>query len=296
MEVTMPTPFAGSAAGAAPLDERSLALRRSIVDALAAAGQGHVGSSLSAVEILRVLYDDILRVNPNDPRWPDRDRFVFSKGHGCLALYAILADKGFFAPALLHSVGTLDSPLGGHPESHAAPGVEFSTGALGHGLSVGTGMALALRMQHRPARVFVLLGDGELDEGSVWEAALSAAHHRLDSLCVLVDRNRVQSYSDTERILGLEPLPDKWRSFGFAVTTVDGHDVAALRAALRQAAATMGRPSAVICHTIKGKGLPFAENSAFWHYRSGIDEQQVSLMRAALATGSRSAEIGSQNK
>jgi transketolase len=267
----------------AALDERSLALRRSIVEALAASAQGHVGSSLSAVEILRVLYDDILRVDPAAPEWPDRDRFLFSKGHGCLALYAILADKGFFPAALLQSVGTLDSPLGGHPESHAVPGVEFSTGALGHGLSVGVGMAIALRLRHCPARVFVLVGDGELDEGAVWEAALSAAHHRLDSLCVLVDRNGIQSYADTEQILALEPLADKWRSFGFSVTTVDGHDVAALRSALRQASRSTGQPSVVICRTVKGKGLPFAENSAFWHYRSGIDEQQVQLMREALA-------------
>jgi transketolase len=265
------------------LDERSLSLRRLIVDALASAGQGHVGPSLSVVEILRVLYDDILAVDPANPGWPERDRLIFSKGHGCLALYAILADKGFFDAALLRTVGAFGSPLGGHPENNAAaPGVEFSTGSLGHGPAVGVGVALALRIQRRRARVFVLTGDGELDEGAVWEAALSAAHHRLESLSVLVDRNGVQSYARTAEVLELEPLAAKWRSFGFAVATVDGHDVAALRSTLRRLPFHPGQPSAVICETVKGKGLPFAEHDAGWHYRSGLDQQQVALMREAL--------------
>ena len=266
-----------------PLDERSLTMRRRIVDALAAAGQGHVGPNLSVVEILRVLYDDVLRVDPAEPDWAERDRVIFSKGHGCLALYTILADKGFLDPALLMTVGSAGSPLGGHPESHAAPGVEFSTGALGHGLPVGVGIALALRIRRRTARVFVVTGDGELNEGSMWEAAMSAAHHRLDSLTVVVDRNGVQSYASTAEVLDLEPLAAKFRSFGFAATTVDGHDVAALRATLHRVPLRRGRPSAVICRTVKGRGLPFAEHDAAWHYRSGIDKHQVALMRDALA-------------
>jgi transketolase len=266
-----------------PLDDRSLRLRGLVVDALAAVGQGHIGPSLSAIEILRVLYDDVLRVDPASPGWPDRDRLIYSKGHGCLALYAVLADKGFFDTSLLRTVGTLGSPLGGHPERPAAPGVEFSTGALGHGLPVGVGVALGLRIRGRSSRVFVVTGDGELNEGSVWEAAMAAAHHRLDALTVVVDRNGVQSYAGTSEILELEPLADKWSSFGFETVTVDGHDLAALRSVLGRVPLAPGRPSAVICRTVKGRGLAFAEHDAAWHYRSGIDAEQVALMRAALA-------------
>lgn len=265
------------------MDGRSRDLRRLVVYGLAAAGRGHVGPSMSPLEMLRVLYDDVLQVDPTNPDWPDRDRLIYSKGHGCLALYAILADKGFIDRELLATFCALDSPLGGHPERHLVPGVEFSTGALGHGLSVGVGIALGLRIRHRTPRVFVMTGDGELGEGSVWEAALAAAHHRLDTLTVLVDCNGVQSYASTDEVLGLEPLAAKWESFGFAAVSVDGHDVAELRAVLHRVPLQSGRPTAVICRTVKGMGLPFAEGEALWHYRSGIDAEQAAMMYAALS-------------
>ena len=211
------------------LDERSKALRRTIVKTIETARRGHVGSAFSLVEILRVLYDDILRCDPANPRWAERDRCILSKGHGCLALYAILADKGFFPASELWKFCKPDGILGGHPEYGKVPGVEASTGSLGHGLSIGIGFALHARMSHAPWRVFVVVSDGESNEGSVWEAALCAAKHRLSQLTVLVDYNKQQSYGSTFEVLDLEPFAQKWRAFGSAVTEVDGHEVAALR-------------------------------------------------------------------
>src|SRR5713101_6008685 len=208
-----------------PLDSRSLLLRRTIVRTLEAGQRGHVGAAFSLVEILRVLYDHVLRYDARNPKWPERDRFILSKGHGCLALYAILADKGFFAKELLDGFCDKDGVLGGHPERGHVPGIEASTGSLGHGLSIGLGMAIALRLSGKTARLFVLVGDGELNEGSVWEAAMAAGKHRLNHLTVLVDYNKMQSYGPISQVQNLEPLAEKWRSFGFAVTEVDGHSV-----------------------------------------------------------------------
>ena len=264
----------------APLDLRSRALRLAIVDAFASASRGHLGSAFSLVEILRVLYDDILRFDPARPRWEGRDRMILSKGHGCLALYAILADKGFFPAAELARFCAPEGMLGGHPEYGKVPGVEASTGSLGHGLSIGVGMALALRGQDR--RVFVLDSDGECNEGSLWEAALHAAKHRLDHLTVLVDYNHMQSYGPTAEVLPLDPLGAKWAAFGFAVAEVDGHDPAALRAVLGRTPLEPGRPSAIICHTVKGKGVPFLEGNAKWHHKTKASEQEISALRAAL--------------
>ena len=264
----------------APLDPRSRALRLAIVAAFASAGRGHLGSAFSLVEILRVLYDDVLRFDPARPRWPGRDRMILSKGHGCLALYAILADKGFFPAAELARFCAPDGILGGHPEYGKVPGVEASTGSLGHGLSIGVGMALALRGQDR--RVFVLDSDGECNEGSLWEAALHAAKHRLDHLTVLVDYNHMQSYGPTAEVLPLDPLGAKWEAFGFAVAEVDGHDPAALRTVLGRLPLRPGQPSAIICHTVKGKGVPFLEGNAKWHHKTKASEQEISALRAAL--------------
>jgi transketolase len=264
------------------LDERSLYLRRLVVRALEGGGRGHVGSSLSLIEIMRVLYDDILIYRPSEPQWNDRDRSILSKGHGCLALYVILADKGFFPLDELDRFCRLTSFLGGHPEAGKVPGVEASTGALGHGLPIGVGRAIALRHQKRKSRVFVTMGDGEIDEGSVWEAALSANKHRLSNLTTLIDYNKLQSAGRTSEILDLEPLADKWRSFGFAVAEVDGHDVNALRKVLRSVPLDCGRPTAIICHTIKGKGIPFAENDPEWHHKSSITANVIGELYAAL--------------
>src|SRR6476619_5570215 len=258
---------------APPLDERSKYLRKLVIRALEGGERGHIGSSMSLIEIMRVLYDDILRYRPSEPAWHDRDRMILSKGHGCIALYVLLADKGFFPVDTLDTFCRRDSILGGHPEAGKVPGVEASTGALGHGLSIGVGMALAVRMRERTYRPFVLLGDGEINEGSVWEAAMGAAKHGLDNLVALIDYNKLQSYGPTDYVLPLEPLADKWRSFGFAVEELNGHDVAALRRALRQVPLVAGKPTAIICHTVKGKGLPAAESNADWHHKNKLTDK-----------------------
>ena len=266
------------------LDARSLELRRAIVRVLACAGRGHVGPSLSLVEILRVLFDSILRYDPARPKWSQRDRFILSKGHGCLALYVLLAEKGFFAEDELWKFCRFEGLLGGHPDPKT-PGVEISTGSLGHGLPVAVGMALAARMRQAAHRVFVVLGDGECNEGSNWEAAMCAAKHRLANLTVLVDYNKMQSYGSTFEVLDLEPFAEKWRSFGFAVEEVDGHDVSALEAVLSRLPLDPARPSAVICHTVKGKGIACAEDNVAWHHKSGLKEADAQTLLRALEKG-----------
>jgi transketolase len=223
----------------------------------------------------------VLRYRPREPRWPGRDRMILSKGHGCLALYAILADKGFIPLATLDSFCHRDSILGGHPEAKV-PGVEASTGSLGHGLSYGVGMALAQRIRRGDSRVFVLMGDGEINEGSVWEAALCAGKHKLTNLTALIDYNKIQSAGFTREIQDLEPLVDKWRAFGFGTTEVDGHDVTALRSLLGRVPLQPDRPSAIICHTVKGKGISFAENDPNWHHKNKFGEGELAEMYACL--------------
>ncbi|HXC26663.1 MAG TPA: transketolase [Stellaceae bacterium] len=264
------------------LDERSIYLRRLVVRALDGGKRGHVGSSLSPLEIMRVLYDDILRYRAEDPAWEARDRCILSKGHGCIAQYVMLADKGFFPLEALDTFCRRDSILGGHPEAGKVPGVEASTGALGHGLPIGVGRAIALRIKGSDSRVFVVTGDGEINEGSVWEAAMSAAKHRLSSLTVMVDYNKLQSAGPTSEILDLEPLADKWRAFGFAVAEVDGHDVGALRSVLTRVPLETDKPAAIVCHTVKGKGIGFAENDPSWHHKSTIDAKLIDELYQAL--------------
>ncbi len=265
-----------------PLDRRSIQLRRLVVDALVGGERGHVGSSMSPIEILRVLYDDVLRHRPSEPGWPLRDRCILSKGHGCLALYALLADKGYFPADLLKTFCRKGSILGGHPEHGKVPGVEASTGALGHGLSIGVGMALAARIQKRDSRVFVIMGDGEINEGSVWEAALSAGKHRLSNLVAIIDYNKIQSAGATARIQELEPLLDKWRSFGFAAAEVDGHDVPKMRDFFARVPLDADKPTALICHTVKGKGISFAEHDPEWHHKSKVTRELGERLYAEL--------------
>src|ERR1700694_5907991 len=212
-----------------PLDERSRHLRRLPSPPYKKGERGDIGSTMCLMEILRVLYDDILRFRPAEPAWPGRDRTILSKGHGCIALYVMLADKGFFPLQILDTFCRRDSILGGHPEAAKVPGVEASTGALGHGLSYGVGMALAARIEKRDSRVIVVMGDGEINEGSVWEAALCAGKHKLANLPAGLDYTKIQSAGPTREIQALEPLLDKWRAFNFAAVDVDGHDVEALR-------------------------------------------------------------------
>ncbi len=265
-----------------PLDERSLHLRKLVVKALEGGERGHVGSSMSLIEIIRVLYDDVLSYRAEEPEWPDRDRFILSKGHGCLALYAVLADKGFFPEDELTRFCRKESFLGGHPERGKIPGVEASTGALGHGLSIGIGLALAGRLRGRDGRVVVLMGDGEINEGAVWEAAMSAAKHRLGMLTALIDYNKIQSYGFTNEVLPLEPLADKWRAFGFETVEINGHDVDDLRRTFAALPFHPEKPSAVICHTIKGKGIPFAENDPTWHHKSRLPAAEIKALYDCL--------------
>ena len=272
----------GIKAPSAGLDARSLALRRTVVRMMAAGKRGHLGSACSLIEILRVLYDDTLHYDPKRPQWPRRDRCILSKGHGCLALYAILADKGFFPESELWKFCQADGILGGHPEHGKVPGVEASTGSLGHGLAIGIGFALHARHEQAPHRIFVIMSDGESNEGSVWEAAMCAAKHRLSHLTVLIDYNKQQSYGSTFEVLDLEPFTDKWRAFGFAVEEVDGHSVTALRSVLSRVPLNPKKPSAIICHTVKGKGIPFAEGNPEWHHKSKITDEEVRALLDAL--------------
>jgi len=260
------------------MDQRSKYLRRTIVEALEGGRRGHLGSSMSMVEILRVLYDSFLKFRPHEPAWSERDRCILSKGHGCLTLYAILADKGFFPREELKTFCMPTSRMGGHPERGKLPGVEASTGALGHGLPMGVGMALAAKIRKQSYRVTVITGDGEINEGSVWEAAMSASKHKLSNLTVFVDYNKLQSYGPTREVLDLEPLADKWRSFGFAVQEVDGHDIGKLARLVSRLPLDPQKPTAVICHTVKGKGFPFAEGKAEWHHKSGLTAKEIESM------------------
>ncbi|MFK0050293.1 transketolase [Streptomyces sp. NPDC090741] len=257
---------AAPAAPAAPADLADLAHEvRELVLRMGTTAHGtHVGGSLSAADVLTVLYHEVLRLRPEQPDWADRDWFVLSKGHASAALYAVLAQRGFIDRAELATYGAPGSRLAGHP-LRRLPGVEFPTGSLGHGLSLASGVALGLRRQGRPGRAFALLGDGELQEGSVWEAAMNAGHHRLDNLVAVVDRNGLQISGSTEECVSLEPLGDRWRSFGWAVAEVDGHDLGALREVFAALPDTGGRPTVVLARTVKGRGVPLFEGKKKSH-------------------------------
>lgn len=248
------------------LELKSIRYRRAILTSIAQAGAGHTGGSLSCIDILNVLYNAVLRINPANPLWPDRDRYIHSKGHAVEALYVVLADKGYFPARQLATIGHPGSHWVGHP-TRKVPGIEHNTGALGHGLSVAVGMALAAKMDRRPYRVFVLLGDGELTEGSVWEASMSASFYKLDNLVAIVDRNMLQITGRTEEVMALEPVVDRFASFGYAVRVVDGHDVAALEDTLSRLPFEPGKPSFIIARTVKGKGVSFMEGAIEWHHR-----------------------------
>lgn len=245
------------------------------------ANASHIGTGLSMTDILAVLYGGVAKVDPANPRDPGRDRVVLSKGHGAAAFYACLAESGFFPPERLATFCEDGTALAGHV-SHHVPGVDFSTGSLGHGLSLGCGVALGFKQDGRPGRAYVILSDGECDEGSIWEAALFAPHHRLDNLVAIVDYNKIQSFGTVKDVLDLEPFADKWRSFGFAVREVDGHNVEALRAVLNAAPFDAEKPSAIICHTVKGKGVSFAENNMKWHHKNKVSDQEVVELLAAI--------------
>jgi len=255
------------------LKQKSKELRKTIFKMICKGGGGHIPASLSIVEILTVLYYGILKIDPTNPRDPQRDRFILSKGHGGVTLYAVLAEMGFFDKRHLDTFGKRGTILGGHPDMYKIPGVEASTGALGHGFPFGAGIALAGKLDKKDYRVFVILGDGECQEGSIWEAALFAPQHKLDNLVAIIDYNKYQALDRLNNITSLDPLVDKWKAFGWEVREVDGHDIIELKSTFNSIPFVSGKPSLVIAHTIKGKGISFMENVPIWHFRLPNQEE-----------------------
>ena len=258
------------------IDRRSKYLRGLVVRSLIGGGRGHMGSAMSLIEILRVLYDDIICFKHNDTKYAKRDRLILSKGHGCLALYALLVDKKFIKDTELDNTSKFESILGGHPELLKVPGVEASTGALGHGFAIGVGMAIAAKLKKQKHKIYVIIGDGEINEGSIWEAALSASKHKLNNLKVILDYNKIQSYGFVNEVLNLEPIKKKWQSFGFEVSEVNGHDIKNLKNNFKSfLKSKKNKPSITICHTIKGKGFHFAENNPNWHHKNSFSLEEI---------------------
>lgn len=270
-------PTAGEVARAEAYRALARQIRSESLRMVHRARSSHIGGALSVADLVAVLYGGVLRYDLQRPGWPDRDRFLLSKGHACVAVYAALALRGFFPIEELATFYQDGTRLAGHITS-GPPGIEASTGSLGHGLSIACGIALGLRRDRSPARVFVVLSDGECDEGSTWEAVLFAPHHRLDNLVAIVDYNKIQSMGSVAETLGLEPLAEKWRAFGWRVREIDGHDVSAIERALQEAPVAAGRPSCVIAHTVKGKGVSFMEDRLLWHYRSPDDGELQSAL------------------
>lgn len=247
------------------LERYSAKARHAMVESLICAGCGHPGGAFSCIDMLIALYFEVLNINPKRPRWQDRDRFILSKGHSSVALYSVLYLKGFLSWDKLLTFRQNNSSLSGHPDMHKVPGVEMSTGSLGHGLSVGIGLALATRMNNKKYKTYVLMGDGETQEGSIWEAAMAASHYKLDNLVGIIDRNRMQIDGLTEDVMALEPYRDKWESFGWVVKEIDGHDMKEIVSIFKKLPFKKGRPSLVISNTVKGKGISFMENNYEWH-------------------------------
>ena len=263
------------------LEEQAVQLRRDIVEMIHAAKAGHPGGSLSAVDMITALYFHVMRIDPQNPRWEDRDRFVLSKGHACPALYAALARRGFFDPKHLTTLCQYHSILQGHPDMNKTPGIDISSGSLGNGLAIGVGMAMSGRLHHQDYMTYVMLGDGEVQEGMVWEAAMAAHHHDLGNLVAIVDCNGVQINGWVNEIMTVEPLADKWRAFGWNVVEVNGHNMKDLLTVLHTAK-TMRHPTVILMRTVKGRGVSFMEDDCKWHGNSPSDEE---LVQAILEIG-----------
>ena len=278
------------------LQIKSVEYRREILNIIKHANAGHTGGSLSCIDILNVLYNRVLNISPENKADPNRDRYIHSKGHSVEALYVVLTDKRFLPSNQLYTLEQYQSDLIGHP-TKKVPGIEQNTGALGHGLSVAVGMAIAAKIDKRPFRVYTMMGDGELTEGSIWEAAMSASHYQLDNLTAIIDRNGLQITGLTENVMQLEPLAERFKSFGFSTCIVDGHDFEALIDVFNQLPFEQGKPNLIIAHTIKGKGVSFIENQVDWHHRvpnqiefaSAL--QELSLAEACLRNGTKSVSL-----
>ena len=261
------------------LEKKAYQLRREIIKMIYKARSGHPGGSLSIAEIMTVLYFHVLRLDPKYPDWPDRDRFILSKGHACPAWYACLAMRGFFDMEVLDHLREIDSPLQGHPDMRKTPGVDITTGSLGNGLSLGAGMAQAGKLDKKNYYVFVLLGDGEINEGIVWEAAMYARKYRLNNLIAILDYNRLQLDGCTDVVMPLEPLVDKWKSFGWNVPEVDGHNIRQILDAIQRVKNHKDSPSIIIAQTIKGKGVSFMENDPDWHGKVPNDQEYYQAIK-----------------
>ena len=240
-------------------------IRISILHMLTQAGSGHTGGSLSAADVAVAIYFSKMKFDPDNPKWEERDRFILSKGHAAPLLYAIMAEAGYFPMDTINTLRTIESPLQGHPCCNKLEGIEVSTGSLGQGLSVANGMALGLRLDNNPARVFCIMGDGEIQEGQIWEAAMTAAHYKIDNLCAVVDSNELQIDGAVEDIMGIQPIHDKWEAFGWHVIDIDGHDMDSILNALNEAENTKGKPTVIIANTTKGKGSSIFEDKVEFH-------------------------------
>jgi transketolase len=276
----------------AEFKERARNVRLSVLRMIKRAKAAHIGAAFSIVELLVGLYFSALRIDPKKPSGPSRDRFILSKGHSCAALYAALAERGFADGKVLEGFCADNGTLWGHSTAGTMPGIEASTGSLGHGLPIGVGMALAGKMDKAPYRVFVLLGDGEMDEGSVWEALLFAGHRKLDNLVAVVDYNKVQSFGMTAEVLGLEPLAAKFKAANWSAREIDGHSAKEIMGALAAVPLEKGRPTAIIAHTIKGKGVSFMEGTVDWHYKCPDDEQYKRAEREIMEGAGVPARAG----
>ena len=259
------------------LEAQAVQIRQDIIHMIHAAKAGHPGGSLSAVEMVTALYFHVLNIDPQNPDWPDRDRFILSKGHACPVLYACLARRGFFDPEILSTLRQYKSILQGHPDMNKVPGLDMSAGSLGNGLSIGVGMAMSAKLHKQDYSTYVMLGDGEIQEGMVWEAAMSAAHHDLKNLTAIVDCNGVQIGGWVGDVMQVEPLADKWRAFGWAVVEVNGHNMTDVLTALHTAK-TMRQPTAILMRTVKGKGVSFMEDDPKWHGAAPTDEELVAAI------------------
>lgn len=272
------------------LKNKTIQIRKELLQMIFNAKTGHTGGSLSSVDILVALYYEMMKIDPKNPKWKSRDRFVLSKGHSVEGYYTILADLGFFPKDELNNYCKFNSRLIGHP-SVKIPGVEMNTGALGHGLSVAVGMALAGKMDKKDYKVYVLMGDGELAEGSIWEGAMAAGHYKLDNLIGIIDRNHLQISGNTENVMSLENLKEKWRAFGWTVLTVDGNNIEELVKIFRKIPVEKDKPHVIIARTVKGKGIPFIENDAKWHHKVPNEEQlkeALELLDSQLSMNKRS--------
>lgn len=254
-------------------------IRRGIIEQVYKAGSGHPGGSLSIADILTVLYFYELNVDPKNPKWEDRDRLILSKGHCAPALYSCLANRGYFAPEELQNFRKIDSNLQGHPDMNKIPGVDMTSGSLGQGLSVANGMAIAGKLNNKEYRVYCILGDGEIEEGQIWEAAMAANKYKLDNLCVIVDNNNLQIDGTIEEVMNSYPIDEKFKSFGFQVINIDGHDIDEIIKVFEVAKNIKGKPTCIIAKTIKGKGVSFMENKVEWHGKAPNDEEYLQAIR-----------------